>query len=78
MKKKTLIQKDLMTIKSDRSPIIPQRSKFKSILKINQRKLTEKQNNFYLLPPKKPLKLFLFPDRLEQLKHIYQFYRLLI
>ena len=57
MKKKTLIQKDLMTIKSDRSPIIPQRSKFKSILKINQRKLTEKQKQFLSLASEKTSKI---------------------
>ena len=45
------------TIKQDHSPIIPQRSKLKSSLKIYKRELTTKQNEFLTLASDKTAKL---------------------
>jgi len=63
MKKKNRIDHDLITPNinetntQDRSPIIPQRSKFKGILKIYKRDLTEKQKQFLELAHNKEAKL---------------------
>lgn len=43
--------------KQDRSPIIPQRTKLKSVLKISQRELTEKQQQFLTLAADKSTKV---------------------
>lgn len=62
MKKKTLKTTDLLqsnndVIKQDYSPIIPQRSKLKSTLKIYQRDLTDKQKRFLALASDKNVKI---------------------
>lgn len=63
MKKKNLITTDLTnqnvneSDKKDHSPIIPQRSKFKGLLKIYKRDLTEKQNEFLNLASQKTTKI---------------------
>lgn len=62
MKKKTLIPTDIVQpVKFDNSPIIPQRSKLKSVLKIYQRELTDKQKQFLDLAADKTSKvIFVF------------------
>jgi phosphate starvation-inducible PhoH-like protein len=57
MKKKTLTPADQPIVNSDNSPIIPQRSKFKSVLKIYQRELTDKQKQFLALAADKTTKV---------------------
>lgn len=63
MKKKNRINQEPITpnvndsIKQDTSPIIPQRPKFKGILKLYKRPLTEKQNQFLKLAVDKNAKL---------------------
>jgi len=63
MKKKNRITADLInpnpneSVKNDRSPIIPQRSKLKGLLKIFQRDLTEKQKQFLSLAAEKTTKI---------------------
>ena len=59
MKKKTLTPTDLVQpiVKPDNSPIIPQRSKLKSVLKIYQRELTDKQKQFLSLAADKTSKV---------------------
>jgi phosphate starvation-inducible PhoH-like protein len=63
MKKKNRIVQDLInptqndSVKQDRSPIIPQRSKFKGSLKIIKRELTAKQEEFLKLASDKETKV---------------------
>lgn len=62
MKKRTQIAvPDLLQppndLKQDRSPIIPQRTKLKTVLKISQRELTEKQQQFLALAADKTTKV---------------------
>jgi phosphate starvation-inducible PhoH-like protein len=58
MKKKTLTPTELtQVVNPDNSPIIPQRSKLKSVLKIYQRELTDKQKQFLVLAAEKTAKL---------------------
>lgn len=61
MKKRTQTVPDLLQppndSKQDRSPIIPQRTKLKSVLKIAQRELTEKQQQFLALAADKTTKV---------------------
>ena len=58
MKKKNLTPTELtQLVKLDNSPIIPQRSKLKSVLKIYQRELTDKQKQFLALASDKTAKL---------------------
>jgi len=57
MKKKTLTPTDQLLVKPDNSPIIPQRSKLKSVLKIYQRELTDKQKQFLTLAADKTAKV---------------------
>ena len=62
MKKKNTNQTDLTTQpyndnRSDRSPVIPQRSKLKSVLKIYNRELTVRQKEFLALAADKSTKI---------------------
>ena len=58
MKKKTLTPPETQPlVKPDNSPIIPQRSKLKSVLKIYQRELTDKQKQFLTLAADKTAKV---------------------
>lgn len=63
MKKKTRIVKDQINptrddvVRQDRSPVVPQRPKFKGILKIYKRELLEKQKQFLELAENKDAKL---------------------
>jgi|FAXJ01.1.fsa_nt_gi phosphate starvation-inducible PhoH-like protein len=58
MKKKTLTPTDLVqAVKLDNSPIIPQRSKLRSVLEIYQRELTDRQKQFLTLAADKTAKL---------------------
>ena len=58
MKKKTLtLPETQLLVKPDTSPIIPQRSKLKSVLKIYQRELTDKQKQFLTLAADKTAKV---------------------
>lgn len=61
MKKKNQTPTDqvqpLNSITQDRSPVIPQRSKLKSVLKIYQRELTSKQKEFLALAADKTVKI---------------------
>ena len=60
MKKKTKNQTDLEPlndINEDRSPVIPQRSKLKSVLKIYKRELTDRQKEFLTLASNKDAKI---------------------
>jgi len=57
MKKKNLTPTDQPVVKPDHSPIIPQRSKLKSVLKIYQRELTDKQKQFLTLAADKTAKV---------------------
>lgn len=61
MKKRSQTVTDLLQppndLKQDRSPIIPQRTKLKSVLKIAQRELTEKQQQFLALAADKTTKV---------------------
>lgn len=57
MKKKTLTPTDQSLVKPDNSPIIPQRSKLKSVLKIYQRELTDRQKQFLALASDKTVKV---------------------
>lgn len=60
MKKKIKNQTDLVKpndIKTDHSPVIPQRSKLKAVLKIFQREFTEKQKQFLALAADKSSKI---------------------
>ena len=47
---------DIINNKQDNSPIIPQRSKLKSTLKIYQREFTEKQKQFLSIASSKDTK----------------------
>lgn len=58
MKKKNLTPPETQPlVKPDNSPIIPQRSKLKSVLKIYQRELTDKQKQFLTLAADKTAKV---------------------
>ncbi len=60
MKKKNKTQTDLLqppNDNQDRSPIIPQRSKLKSVLKIFKRELTDRQKQFLALASDKDTKI---------------------
>ena len=58
MKKKNLTPTETQPlVKPDNSPIIPQRSKLKSVLKIYQRELTDKQKQFLALAADKTAKV---------------------
>ena len=57
MKKKNLTPTDQPIVNPDTSPIIPQRSKLKSVLKIYQRELTDKQKQFLALAADKTAKV---------------------
>ena len=61
MKKKNQTQTDLVQplndSNQDRSPVIPQRSKLKSVLKIFKRELTDKQKQFLTLASDKNAKI---------------------